>query len=442
MNNFSTIFLSVTKQQALWGGILATFLFIAMGFIVTRKGIFDKEINKKLSAFNLKYALPFICLTAFMISANTSQIKIWAAIFILSILFYTFAILVGKLLINYYPHLVSKRITAKAEALWRKKSANENGVDLEKYKEEALADYKAKYMAFQWMNIFGSLQFFAYPLIIALNGSGIFNSFSLVLAQTWCVPYMVSVFIILPLEYSGLKFSKKNIKPIMQQVFSPMMCCLYLSLVLWLLQFIPGIYEARFGEPNDFPYDNLLKDGPAGSDAAKDYAKAPQFWGAFKTNMTFLMSGMTMATGLVSPLAWLVIGGSLAASNLKEVIKDKGVWTATVVKNFIYPLVTFGIMFLFVLPIWGKLNYGEVQLTGELKGNAGLLDPASATLIVLMMATPPAAVNVIFASANKHRSLDYIAKVSSLSTAVCVISMPLFIILSSIAYQSVVAIPA
>lgn len=406
-------FVKVISQQGMWGAVLATLTFVVIGFFVTKTGMFTKEINGKISKFVLTYAMPFLCIAAFMQNADKDNAKEVGVVIGFSLVFYLFAALFSWILIKFYPNMISKRVNKKALELWEKSDKTESE---EKFKEAYLNSFRQKIMTSQMMLSYGSLQFFAYPLVIAMSGpigSGtIFAPFTLALAQTWCIPYMIGAFSYVKMQYAGEKLSRSQIKPVLKSLFSPMMVCLYISLIIWALQFIPGLDKWFKPDADHKPYGLVYDLKVKG---------ANQFWGGFQANLPVFGKIIGAGVGIISPLAWIIIGGSLAGSNIKQAMKDSSVWLTTVRKLVILPLVIFLITLVLVYPFGGD--------------GTGLLSPATGTLLVLLAATPPAAVTMIFSVAYKHEHSGFTAQVSSLSTLLCLIAMPIWVVIANVTFK-------
>ncbi|WP_029513746.1 AEC family transporter [Mycoplasmopsis primatum] len=405
-------FIKIISTQGMWGAVISTIAFVLIGFFATRYKFLTKEINGKLSKFLLTWILPFLCIGAFMQNANKDMAIQVGIVLGLSIIFYVLFGVLTSVIVRLAPRMVSGRITAKAEELYEKSLQNaEEGAKPDKaaVREKVLDDYKQKIIATQLMLGYGSLQFFAYPLVIALSkgNDAIFGQNALALAQIWCIPYMIGAFSYVSLMFSGEKISKKSVKPIIKSLTSPMMLALYISLVLWALQFIPGL-DKKYATVDNKPYQVVTEGGR-------------NFWAAFKVEIPAIGGALNTGTAIVSPLAWIVIGGTLADSDLKSAAKDKDVWITTVRKLVTVPLA------IYVLAI--AIFAGLVAI-----GNGKVIskeDAASvATLLVLLAATPPAAVTMIFAVAHKNPHAPYVAQVNSLSTLLALVFMPLWVILA------------
>ncbi|QJG66852.1 AEC family transporter [Mycoplasma phocoenae] len=397
--------LLVLKQHGMWGGVLGTLTFIVLGFFATKKGILTKETNGRITKFLIQFALPFLCIAAFMQPANKALAKEIGIVLATSILFYVLAAVVSAILVKHAPKLVPKLVTKKAEELL---AASGNTGLKGQYREEAIKSIQGKVMTTVIMLSYGSLQFFAYPLLIALSGDvtkgAIFDKGSaLALAQIWCLPYMIAAFSYVAMQYSGQKISKATIKPIMKAILHPMMIALYISLFMWALQFA---VTTKFGL-------NFQED-----------PKGQQFWQGlhFKAGKIFptVSKILGFGIGIISPLAWIVIGGSLAASDIKKSMANKSVWIVSVLRLTLMPLIAFLIAVLLV--------------------STKLVSVSTGTMLTLLGATPPAAVCIMFAVANKHEHTTFTAEVSALSTLLSVFAMPVWIVIANVALKAIAGV--
>ncbi|QSF13971.1 AEC family transporter [Mycoplasma sp. Mirounga ES2805-ORL] len=404
MKEFKTLITS----QGLYGAVLATLTFVMIGFFITKKGLFNKETNGKISKFLLNWALPFLCIVAFMKNADATNAKEVGVVLGLSTAFYVLIAVYNWAIIKFVPNMVSAKIKHQADKMWEQTDKTENQ---EKFREAHVASYRQKLMTSQMMIAYGSLQFFAVPLVSALTGTNVFNGFSTALLQVWNLPYMIGAFTYVQMAYSGQKMSKDQIKPIMKALFHPMMICLYVSAILWALQFAP-VLNTQFVINPKAPFAEVF-------DASKHAGKAHgQFWGGLLGQLPVIAAILIPGVKIISPLAWLVIGGSLATSDLKAAAKDGSVWVTTMRKLITLPLVMFALGFLFV--------------------PTKVLSHEAMTLIVLLAACPPAAVTIIFSVAYKHEHSGYTAQVNSLSTLLCLITMPIWVVIAHVSYVAVV----
>ncbi len=117
------------------------------------------------------------------------------------------------------------------------------------------------------MLIYGSLQFFALPLVHSLSDGVIFPVFTKALLQVWCVPYLIGAFGHVPMFFSEQKNTKRTVgKAFKILALNPTIIALFISLLLWALQFIPRL---------DTKFVGVYKVSTDGTGMT--------FWGAFPT---------------------------------------------------------------------------------------------------------------------------------------------------------------
>ncbi len=253
------------------------------------------------------------------------------------------------------------------------------------------------------MLIYGSLQFFALPLVHSLSDGVIFPVFTKALLQVWCVPYLIGAFGHVPMFFSEQKNTKKTVgKAFKILALNPIIIALFISLLLWALQFIPGL---------DTKFVGVYKVSTDGTGMT--------FWGAFPTALPALYKTMQIGTGLVSPISWLVIGGSLATGSIRKAIKDKDVLITSARRMITVPLVVLLVSY----GVFAGFVYGKA-LTPEVVCWYRYINCASC------FATPPAGVILIYSAPNDNKYTVYIAQVSSLTTLLALIFLPLWLIIS------------
>ncbi|VEU76883.1 hypothetical protein [Mycoplasmopsis columbina] len=454
------------SNQGMWGAVLATLTFVLLGFFATKMKVFSKEINAKIAKFTITFLLPFLTLWAFMANTSKADAANIGIVLGLSIGFYLVFAVITTIVVKYYPRLIPKIITKKAEKLYTKTEENA-GISLLKYKEAYIRDYQAKLATSFLMLSYGSLQFFAVPLVQGMQGV-IFNSFANALLQVWNIPFMIGAFSYVLVVYSGQKITKDKIKPLVKQVMSPTMILLFLSLFIWALQWIPGL-DVWYIKPGAYvgqktvvidgqntiqqlrvvvsPYasewrlsaadfQGLVNKGKDATIVFNDYTfkfiatNYTQFWGGFLIHLTSLARPITTAVSVVSPFAWIIIGGSLATASLKSAAKDLSVWVWIINKLVVLPLIVF------------LITLGLVA-AGAFKGQGAndeliLLNANSApVLIVLLSATPPATVCVIYSVAYNHKWTAFTSQVSALSTIGALIAMPIWVLISKLSFDAV-----
>ncbi|MCS4536584.1 AEC family transporter [Mycoplasma sp. CSL7475-4] len=391
--------IKILSSQGLYGAVLATLTFVLIGFFVTKKGIFNKEINGKLSKFLLDFALPFLCLVAFMKDANAKIGKEVGIVIGLSAAFYILIGVYNTLIIKFVPKLISRKLHAQAIRMWERTDGSQSQA---KFKEAYVNSYAQKLLTAQMMIGYASLQFFAVPLVQAL-GSEVFGGFSQGLLQVWNLPYMIGAFSYVKIAYSGQKMSKDQVKPIIKALTTPMLIVLYTSMLLWLIQFIPG--------PNTY----FVTSAAQPFNFAKATTGGHQFWGGLLARFPVLTAIILPGVQIISPLAWIVIGGSLASSDIKAAARDKDVWITTLRKLVVMPLVVFLITLILV-------RTKSIQVS-------------TGTLLVVLASCPPAAVCIIFSVAYKHEHTGFTAQVSSLTTLLCLVTMPIWTVVAHTVFK-------
>nr|WP_307923480.1 hypothetical protein [Mycoplasmopsis bovis] len=183
---------------------------------------------------------------------------------------------------------------------------------------------------------------------------------------------------------------------------NPTIIALFISLLLWALQFIPGL---------DTKFVGVYKVSTDGTGMT--------FWGAFPTALPALYKTMQIGTGLVSPISWLVIGGSLATGSIRKAIKDKDVLITSARRMITVPLVVLLVSYGVFAPLF-------MERLLHLKWSAGI-----GTLIVLLALQPhQLALFQYTRQPNDNKYTVYIAQVSSLTTLLGLIFLPLWLIIS------------
>lgn len=133
--------------------------------------------------------------------------------------------------------------------------------------------------------------------------------------------------------------------------------------------------------------------------------KEPTFIGNF---FAIIYKVLETLKNMVAPVSMIVIGARLADINFKGILKDK----------YMYPFIALRLL---VLPaiIWGILKL--ISLTG-------LLSDTSLAVLLILAATPAAAVTTMFAELYDGDS-PYAGKLVALTTILSVITMPIVALL-------------
>ncbi len=155
---------------------------------------------------------------------------------------------------------------------------------------------------------------------------------------------------------------------------------------------------------------------PGASEFGVNFTKGNKGWFVWESTMPYFFKPISVLSGLASPLVWLSIGITLATSNIKESIKDKWVWIFSFEKLGLIPL------FVFLLML-GPVAADKVEYQ-------------VATSMVIFASTPPATVAVAYSM--QYKLCDkFAAQCSALTTLLAIIMIPVWVIISEVAFQAI-----
>ncbi|CBW53762.1 Conserved hypothetical protein, putative malate permease [Mycoplasma mycoides subsp. capri LC str. 95010] len=373
MNGVKEAFIQTMTNQKLWGAIVATIVTILLSYGLTKANILKKEWKAGLVKVVMTIAVPALVLTGFMKTANIQQLKEQGVVLGVSFAFYILLNVIAFLWSKFAPNFARK----SADMIQDNKALNSDG---------SMSQSRALIM---WMMIiFGSTTFFGFPIIQA-----IYPNSGFVAANIWNIAYRVFLYSFCFMMISGVKWSKKNFKDAMKKTFvNPIVICTFLGLILWLTTLIPG---QSFGEN----FKTVEKGGVA--------------WFEFGKTLPIIHTPLQKLGALAAPITWIAIGITLASSDIKKAVKDKWVWIFSIQKLVLLPL--------FVFLIFLALN------------KTGVVSKEVAVSMVILAATPPATVVVLYAIQYKMRD-EFAAQCSTLTTLLAVIMLPLWVVISSIAF--------
>ncbi|MCI2170520.1 AEC family transporter [Schleiferilactobacillus perolens] len=235
------------------------------------------------------------------------------------------------------------------------------------------------------LTTFGSTTFFGIPIVGAVWGakgvmySSIFN-----------IGYRIFLYSYAYMKLSGLKLEKKNIKTML---LNPIVIATFLGLFLWLFQ-------------DAAPHVTV----PAADATGKMVSVA--FYRIDQTAI-WLFKPLSYLAALASPLAWLAIGVTLGSVSFSEAATDKTSWYYSWNKVVIVPLIN--LVLLFILTATHILPVDNIALS----------------TIIVMMATPTAAVAAAYSIGFDHGAL-MTSNASFISTVCAVVAIPLWIVVLSV----------
>ncbi|WP_406616704.1 AEC family transporter [Mycoplasmopsis adleri] len=391
----------------------------------------------------MKIAIPALVLIGFMQSINKHDIKEQAIILGISFLFYSLTCLIAYLWVRFWPNKLPNSViensndennNSKTEANLIANNDSTLGLVASKVGDQTTKISMTKYkMLVIWMMlIFGSTTFFGLPIIDQMyraNGG-------LLAANISTIPYRIFLYSFCFIQMSNIKINKNNIKESSKQIFlTPIIICTFVGLILWLTQLIPGagasvkdttknidingsraILEGTFGE--NFHKIYAIKESDKTNwyifkDNSWTLTNAPVGWFELNTTMKYLYIPINIISKLCSPLIWLVIGISLAESNLKTAIKDKWVWIYSILKLIVIPLIV-------LLLFWAfnkKINMNR-----------------NICMAMLIFAATPASTVVTGYAINSNKEVAFTTCASALSTVFSIFILPIFIVVGELVF--------
>ncbi len=388
--NVGNILTSVLSNVNLWAAICSTIFIIALGFILLKVKVFKAEWKSVLNSIVLKVGLPALAFTGFMKSCTVKELQEQGIILGIAFAFYIVLILVAEVWVRFFPKLLPKMVGRKnKQAFVNNVVLTDKGIQTTAGGTHVVTDAENKRSLVMWMMlIFGSTTFFGMPIIKELYG----KNGGLLAANLWNIPYRVFLYSYCFMVMSGLKFNKENFSKSMKTAFlNPIVIATFVGLVLWLTQLIPG--ASSFGV---------------------NFTNGKNGWFQWDKTMPYLFKPIDTLGKLSSPLVWLSIGITLATSSIALAVKDKWVWIFSFEKLIIIPLLVFLVML-------GLVNGGNVSKD-------------IAISMVIMAATPPATVAVAYSM--QYKLCDkFAAQCSALCTLLAIIAIPLWIVISEVAFQ-------
>ncbi|ELL44763.1 malate permease [Spiroplasma melliferum IPMB4A] len=387
--NVGTAVVDTLKAWGFWSAIIATMFVIFLGWFLTKRGTFKKDWETVLIKIVMVVGLPCLAFDGFMADTTVEQVKTQAAILLVGFLFYIILGIVAKYFYIKY--------------------------------EQDVRDTLAM------CTVFASTTFFGIPVVTALFEAGQ----ATLPANIFNIPYRVFLyslgFIVMskptqgqlatiaetktetivdakidPTGYAQVKTeirAKKmaTVKANLKQIFvNPILIATIIGFIFWVTQLIPGIEIV--------PDQNKIGSGRLFSPLRLDNTFPP----LFKITKTL--------EGLCTPLAWLAIGMTLAKGKLREAMQDKKVWYGMIMKVILAPII--GLVLAIIFAVIGKE-------TGVWK-----LNSVGLTVIVIMLAAPPASVIVAYSIGYKKQPM-LASNLTLVSTLFSIISLPFWVIITT-----------
>ncbi|WP_368486117.1 AEC family transporter [Spiroplasma sp. DGKH1] len=351
---------------------MATIFVIFLGWILTKKQKFKPTWDVVFIKVLVTLGLPCLVFDGFMSDTSVEQVKTECAVLLTGFLFYLIMLVIARYFYLQYDKDVQDAL----------------GMSM----------------------TFAATSFFGIPIVTALFP----GSESKIASNIFNVPYHIFLyslgFIIMgkvnhpvhistdqPVKavnkfvYVG-QMLKLNYKKIF---FNPILIATIIGFIFWVTQLIPGI--------------NVVPDQIKNSSAK---------YSPLRLDNTFppLFTVTKTLAGVCTPLAWLAIGINLTKGKITHILKDPKVWYGTIMKTLIAPVIGLGLTCL-------------VALIGKATG-AWTTSTMGLTIIVIMLAAPPASVIVAY-SINFNKETLLTSNLTLVSTLISIIALPFWIIITT-----------
>ena len=373
-NKVSKAIIDTLTAWGFWSAIIATIFVIFLGWLLTKKGTLKQEWDVVFIKILVVIGLPALVFEGFMSDATIEDVKQEAAVLLSGFLFYIILGIIAKYFYIKYDRDVQDALSMSMT--------------------------------------FAATSFFGIPIVTALFpgpdakiASNIFN-----------VPYHVFLyslgFIIMGkdnkgylqdkvviknkfgnrLDY-GWKMFKSNSKKIL---LNPILLATIIGFIFWVTQLIPGIAVV--------PDQNTIGSG--------------KYFSPLRLDNTFPPIKKILVTlqAICTPLAWLAIGINLTKGTLKDSLKSFKTWYGTMMKVLVAPVI--GLVITLIVTVIGK------------ETGAWTMNSMGLTIIIIMLAAPPASVIVAY-SINFKKETLLTSNVTLLSTLMSIIILPFWIIVTT-----------
>lgn len=188
---------NILTDENFIGAFLTSLSFILLGFIFRKKNIINNDGKEVLTTIVLKIALPTLAFSAFMTEFNSDHFVDDFLVFIISLLFYIFFIIIGRFVL----------------------------FKMENNRRTVIAIFMAV----------GQLTFFSIPVLKTIYS----NNYSQIMipANMMTLSFRIIVYVYCYFAISHLKFTKKDIKITLKSLFfNPIMVGMILGMIIWMTQ--------------------------------------------------------------------------------------------------------------------------------------------------------------------------------------------------------------
>jgi len=317
---------SALSSVALWTAIAKIFIFILLGFALTKLKAFPEGMDKLLTKVVMIVALPCLAFTSFMSDFSATAGLDALVNFILGFVLYLLFIYLSKLIFFWVKEPEKKKILCV-------------------------------------IFTFGLTTFLSQPLIYAIFGNLAYNDSNML-----NVAYRVFLYSYAYVVVSGMKIGTTQETSFgataKKILLNPILIATMAGLLLWVLQALPGAAASQWW--------TVRTDWLSGNQAN---AYVP-FW-RFDVTLPWLNSTASTLGGLASPLVMIAIGCTLGSVPFLEAARDQLAWIYSGLKVFLAPAIVLGIL------------YGFEAIARAI-GRPEIISLATVQSTVLMWMVPPA----------------------------------------------------
>ncbi len=190
------IIVSVLTNQGFLGAIIASIVFIVIGFLLRKFSIVNEHGRDILDAVVMKVAIPCMAFCAFMTDFDQGQLLTNLLVLAIDIAFYVLFLILGNLI------------------FWR--------------------FGKKKRKIYAILMAIGQLTFFSMPILAASYGA---ESGVLIPASMMSIAFRLFTYLYSYMTISDEGITKENFGHTMKNVFlNPIMICMFLGLLIWVSQ--------------------------------------------------------------------------------------------------------------------------------------------------------------------------------------------------------------
>jgi hypothetical protein len=317
---------SVLSSVALWTAMAKTFIFILLGFALTKGKLFPAGMDKLLTKVVMIVALPCLAFTSFMSDFSATAGLDALVNFLLGFVLYILFIYLSKLIFFWVKEPEKKKILCI-------------------------------------IFTFGLTTFLAQPLIFAIFGNLAYNDSNML-----NVAYRVFLYSYAYVVVSGLKIGTTKETSFgataKKILLNPILIATVAGLLLWALQGLPGATS---------PHWWTLRTDWLSGNSASTYVP----WWRFDVSLPWINSAASTLGSLASPLVMIAIGCTLGSIPFLEAARDKLAWIYSGLKVFLAPAIVLGIL------------YGLEFIACE-SNHPEIISLATVQSTVLMWMVPPA----------------------------------------------------